>query len=194
MKFPTTLLPSIIAVAIILVGSTQSSAGIQVDATTGVITQWTTTTSYDNTTTYYFSIGSYDSSNPQPTLIDENIAEVLSRDLAADINAYTPSPTPSTQYMYLFAWDVQSDTGDPLVDTFGTYYAGVFSQWVTDGSVPPLPLTTESLNGYTFVWATTTPPSTAGNVPEPSTAIAMGLLGVVGFAGNRRRRRQVSAA
>ena len=31
-------------------------------------------------------------------------------------------------------------------------------------------------------------------VPEPSTAIAMGLLGIVGFAGNRRRRRQVSAA
>ena len=31
-------------------------------------------------------------------------------------------------------------------------------------------------------------------VPEPSTAISMGLLGVVGFAGNRRRRRQVSAA
>ena len=29
-------------------------------------------------------------------------------------------------------------------------------------------------------------------VPEPSTAIAMGLLGIVGFAGNRRRRRQVS--
>ena len=27
-------------------------------------------------------------------------------------------------------------------------------------------------------------------VPEPSTAIAMGLLGIVGFAGNRRRRRQ----
>jgi hypothetical protein len=30
-------------------------------------------------------------------------------------------------------------------------------------------------------------------VPEPSTA-AMGLLGIVGFAGSRRRRRQVSAA
>ena len=27
-------------------------------------------------------------------------------------------------------------------------------------------------------------------VPEPSTAIAMGVLGVLGFAGNRRRRRQ----
>jgi hypothetical protein len=32
------------------------------------------------------------------------------------------------------------------------------------------------------------------SVPEPSTAIAMGLLGLVGFAGNRRRRRQVSVA
>ena len=31
--------------------------------------------------------------------------------------------------------------------------------------------------------------STNSAVPEPSTAIAMGLLGVVGFAGNRRRRR-----
>lgn len=31
-------------------------------------------------------------------------------------------------------------------------------------------------------------------VPEPSTAIAMGLLGIVGFAGNHRRRRQLSVA
>ncbi|MAI33947.1 MAG: hypothetical protein CMM07_20045 [Rhodopirellula sp.] len=29
-------------------------------------------------------------------------------------------------------------------------------------------------------------------VPEPSTAIAMGLLDVVGFAGNRRRRRSAA--
>ena len=36
--------------------------------------------------------------------------------------------------------------------------------------------------------------SQAQAVPEPSTAIAIGLLGIVGFAGNRRRRRQVSAA
>ncbi|MGC6448527.1 MAG: SUMF1/EgtB/PvdO family nonheme iron enzyme [Rubripirellula sp.] len=32
--------------------------------------------------------------------------------------------------------------------------------------------------------------TSSSNVPEPSTALAMGLLGVVGFAGNRRRRRQ----
>ena len=36
--------------------------------------------------------------------------------------------------------------------------------------------------------------NTSANVPEPSTAIAMGLLGIVGFAGNRRRRRQESVA
>jgi hypothetical protein len=36
--------------------------------------------------------------------------------------------------------------------------------------------------------------SSTGTVPEPSTAIAMGLLGIVGFAGNRRRRRQESVA
>ena len=36
--------------------------------------------------------------------------------------------------------------------------------------------------------------ATGTTVPEPSTAMAMGLLGIVGFAGNRRRRRQVSVA
>ncbi|OUT63364.1 MAG: hypothetical protein CBB71_00490 [Rhodopirellula sp. TMED11] len=36
--------------------------------------------------------------------------------------------------------------------------------------------------------------STSSAVPEPSTAITIGLLGVLGFAGNRRRRGQVSAA
>lgn len=36
--------------------------------------------------------------------------------------------------------------------------------------------------------------SASAAVPEPSTTIAMGLLGIVGFAGNRRRRRQVSVA
>lgn len=36
--------------------------------------------------------------------------------------------------------------------------------------------------------------SSSATVPEPSTAIAMGLLGIVGFAGNRRRRRQEAAA
>ncbi|MDB4353115.1 PEP-CTERM sorting domain-containing protein [bacterium] len=34
----------------------------------------------------------------------------------------------------------------------------------------------------------------SGAVPEPSTAIVMGLLGIVGLAGNRRRRRQETVA
>ena len=36
--------------------------------------------------------------------------------------------------------------------------------------------------------------ASSGTVPEPSTAIAMGLLGVLGFAGNRRRRPGVANA
>lgn len=49
--------------------------------------------------------------------------------------------------------------------------------------------TTFATNGtYIGEWAK------ASTVPEPSTAIAMGLLGILGFAGNRRRRRQESVA
>ena len=36
--------------------------------------------------------------------------------------------------------------------------------------------------------------ASSGTVPEPSTAIAMGLLSVLGFAGNRRRRLGVAKA
>jgi hypothetical protein len=43
--------------------------------------------------------------------------------------------------------------------------------------------------GANVIWAYIGETST---VPEPSTAIAMGLLGVVGFAGNRRRRRSAT--
>jgi len=48
-----------------------------------------------------------------------------------------------------------------------------------------------SMTPFTITDATN---SGGGAVPEPSTAVAMGLLGVLGFAGNRRRRRQASAA
>ncbi|QDT60483.1 PEP-CTERM motif protein [Stieleria bergensis] len=49
--------------------------------------------------------------------------------------------------------------------------------------------TTFATNGtYIGDWAK------ASTVPEPSSAIAMGLLGIVGFAGSRRRRRQGSVA
>ena len=44
-----------------------------------------------------------------------------------------------------------------------------------------------SMTPFTITDATN---SGGGTVPEPSTAIAMGLLGVLGFSGNRRRRRQ----
>ncbi len=51
--------------------------------------------------------------------------------------------------------------------------------------------TTFATNGtYIGDWAK----ASSGNVPEPSTAIAMGLLGVLGFAGKRRRRLGVANA
>jgi len=59
---------------------------------------------------------------------------------------------------------------------------------------------TMGLNPGSYTWTMTNSDtiviniSSSSNVPEPSTAIAMGLLGIVGFAGNRRRRRQESVA
>lgn len=43
-------------------------------------------------------------------------------------------------------------------------------------------------------WLTVGSGGGSGAVPEPSTAVVMGLLAIVGFAGNRRRRRQGSVA
>ncbi|MGC6448443.1 MAG: PEP-CTERM sorting domain-containing protein [Rubripirellula sp.] len=48
---------------------------------------------------------------------------------------------------------------------------------------------TQEQAGAKFYWVSKAQASSS-TVPEPSTAIAMGLLGIVGFAGNRRRRRQ----
>ena len=48
--------------------------------------------------------------------------------------------------------------------------------------------------GAIHPWGAFQSSTSTATVPEPSTAIAMGLLGIIGFAGNRRHRRQVSVA
>ena len=53
---------------------------------------------------------------------------------------------------------------------------------------PAIQSNATELQGLPLVWAALQ--ASPSNVPEPSTAIAMGLLGIVGFAGNRRPRRQ----
>ena len=93
------------------------------------------------------------------------------------------------------------------IDTSGLYIPENYisgAQWVSSArAVGPIQVKPASGSYATFTLNETgdtvtmrynssfTPDAT---VPEPSTAIAMGLLGIVGFAGNRRRRRQVSVA
>ena len=52
----------------------------------------------------------------------------------------------------------------------------------------------ETGDTFTMRYNSSFTPGAGATVPEPSTAIVMGLLGIVGFAGNRRRRRQESVA
>jgi hypothetical protein len=68
----------------------------------------------------------------------------------------------------------------------------ITSSTVTPGSYATYTMS-DSVGGDTVRFQYSVASSSSG-VPEPSTAIAMGLLGIVGFAGNRRRRRQESVA
>ena len=65
--------------------------------------------------------------------------------------------------------------------------------WVSYTTLPGSQTATAALHLYAISALNQITVSSSGSsstpaVPEPSTAIAMGLLGVVGFAGNRRRR------
>ena len=165
-----------IALTFIVLGTSQSTAGIVLDSN-GNVTSFTY-----NSSTYYFYKGSF---NDNAAIIDDlystesgNLNQYLKNDLLA-----APSATPNA---YVFAAAPTASTVNVRVtstDSGGTWR---FLNNTFDRS-----LTT--VDGLDIYYASTTAPS-GGDVPEPSTAIAMGLLGVVGFAGNRRRRRQVSAA
>jgi hypothetical protein len=85
-----------------------------------------------------------------------------------------------TNVKYQFAYALQF--GD--VTSYWNNY--VSNNFITQG-----PRTTQEIKtggeAETYLWAFLDT-SGSSSVPEPSTAIAMGLLGIVGFAGNRRRR------
>jgi hypothetical protein len=91
---------------------------------------------------------------------------------------------------YLFAYKPGSDPNE--VSSFAVGINGAFETPYTTAAHSGIGIDdTKSGSFRTLYYATIVPP-TATSVPEPSTAILMGLLGIVGFAGNRRRRRQVS--
>ena len=162
-----------IALTFIVLGTSQSTAGIVLDSN-GNVTSFTY-----NSSTYYFYQGSF---NDNASIIDDlysteggNLNQFLKNDLLAAQSVSANS--------YLFAAAPSTTT----VSVRETYYNG--STWAHQNNNYDKSLTT--VGGRNIYYASTTAPS-GGTVPEPSTAIAMGLLGVVGFAGNRRRRRSAT--
>ena len=118
----------------------------------------------------------------QAGALAEHLIDHLSRE-----QSYIETLTGQTQVEYKFAFDYSSAdtiTSHAVFSNFGewssTYDLGrTFNDRITHTGDSP----------WTFYWASTTPLNSS-QVPEPSTAIAMGLLGMAGFAGNRRRRCQ----
>ena len=117
-------------------------------------------------------------------------AGTLANDLTAKINTYETGAGPlADNIRYIIAINRQVNEAWSNIDTISTYENG--GQWA-NGPTVINPDATAPFTGFLYYYAIL---DTGGSsVPEPSTAIAMGLLGIVGFAGNRRRRRQESVA
>ena len=151
-------------------GNQIAKAGIVVDGS-GVVTSFST----DTLATVYLYQGSYTDA-PTTKLFDADDANSYASALATALNNYGSA---SSDAIYAFVF--QEDGGDVLARETASYPAWSFGTGRHS-------MADTSQGSRTLYYASTTAPS--GNVPEPSTAIAMGLLGVLGFAGNRRRRRQ----
>ena len=114
-----------------------------------------------------------------------------------DVNGGSPaSPVTNISGESGFGWRFLSSN---ILYIYGGYVSGtqydstatvaISNSTVTDGSYATYTMTGGDTVRFQYSVA-----SSSSAVPEPSTAIAMGLLGIVGFAGNRRRRRQGSVA
>ena len=116
-------------------------------------------------------------------------SSLLAQDLEDELDV-TPTAAADALY-YIPFWDAKGFVAYYDTDTNN-------GEWKTDTTAAQTNTTstTQPIQGTDRViyWAIPGTPGTQSNVPEPSTAIAMGLLGIVGFAGNRRRRRRGSVA
>ena len=170
-------------IAMILTGTTTANAGVitTIDAST---ISWDRDN--DNEADIYFYIGSYNDAVVHP----EAFTSVAIPDvLTDDLNAQDPSGLSYGGNIFLFSQGVAPSR--PVNGYLDAYTVTLYNVWTFNYGYIDADQPTNSSG--TYYWASTTAPHT-GTVPEPSTAIAMCFLGVVGFAGNRRRRRQVSAA
>ena len=163
----------------------------------GQLKSWTWTR--ENLTVYFYK-GSAEAVDSDVNLKDEfwwkdtvtpaYLAYELKYELSQE-QSYIDTLTGQNQEVeYKFAFD-QYESADFITSHYvysyfgtwdSTHYGDPFSDKITDTGY------SEGGTEWTFYWASTTPLNSS-QVPEPSTAIAMSLLGVVGFAGNRRRRR-----
>jgi hypothetical protein len=153
------------------------------DGTTNINVQFVAD-SYDNVTS---------GQNPieiMPWFSDQTKALALAQDLTSALNAYESDNSislPDKQF-YMFADSlVNSSQVNTTLVARSSYWEVIANDFTADRAE------TANIVGSTFIYAIQ---DTGGNssVPEPSTAIAMGLLGILSFAGNRRRRRQESVA
>ena len=177
---------AIVALAIACWFVGEAHGGVIAYDSNNIVTSWASNTAGG---TYYFYEGSY---NDNSTIIKqfswgsmESILSEFNTDLMSTTNVPTGNP------MYAFDKGESAQYPDRFFGSvFGNFIFPVYT-WSRDLTEETHPTaTTYSYAGTTrpLYWASTTAPS-SGAVPEPSTAIAMGLLGIVGFAGNRRRRR-----
>ena len=160
----------------------------------GQLKSWT----IDNTTVYFYK-GSAEAVDSDVNLKDEfwwkdqitafYLAQELKYELSQE-QSYIDTLTGQNQEVeYKFAFD-QYESADSITSHAVYSDGGRFESTTQTPFTDPITDTGYSEDGttWTFYWASTTPLNSS-QVPEPSTAIALGLLGIVGFAGNRRRRR-----
>ena len=171
-----------------------AAAGVVVDSN-GIVTEFTGSTDTQNT--YYFYEGSYDStiSTSATTKSLDGFAQFFFyTDLEAALESYTGPGTLNPTVSYVMTSAELAST----VYVHEVLYDAVNQEWQSYPNREYSKSATDNApNGMqTFYFASLTAPTggSTGSVPEPSTALAIGLLGVLGFAGNRRRRLGVAKA
>ena len=169
-------------------------AGIVVDSN-GIVQSFTPDSDPDSLGTLYFYAGSYDSvlADGTPAYL---FTEASSSSYGAEfLQALQDRPDGSLDKDIRYLFDRgDRDQGDGVLrrNTKDFYFVSLsfVDDWGTVNGIWSNDSSGYALVDITLYWASTTAPSTSPTVPEPSTAIAMGLLGLAGLAGNRRRRRQ----
>ena len=160
----------------------------------GELKSWT-----KENTTIYFHKGSAEAVDSdinledEPWWKDELTALTLARNLKNDLSqeqSYIDTLTGQTEVEFKFAFEYflgDFISSHSVYSFFGTWDSTTDGGEAFDDKITDPGYSGEG-TGWTFYWASTNPLNSS-QVPEPSTAIAMSLLSVLGFAGNRRRRR-----